>query len=96
MHTKTHPLQNRIVILNIHTAASPRKIIQPGVAFKVMDWYDRKNGGKSFYDAFDAGDIFAKQLMQRLGFIPDEELVIGHIGTYMYVVHESEMGGIWE
>lgn len=98
MHADSHPLHDRVVILNINTIPDQRRNIMPGVAFKVVDWWDRKNGHDSYIEAMLAGDILARQYSMRSGdrLPEDENVVIGYIGRFIYVVHESEIGGVWE
>ena len=97
MHRSTHPLSKRTVILNINTLEDDR-YLKAGMDFKVQDWFDRVNGGLTNEEALRSGDVLAKQYFNRTyhNLPDDEDLVVGYVGKYLYVVHETEMGGIWK
>lgn len=71
--------------------------MKPGVAFKVLDWFDRKKERAAPLETEFIESIIARHYSARASTLPDdEEIVIGYIGEYIVIVHESEIGGIWE
>lgn len=96
MHSESHPLAGKKVILNETTASGrPNHDPAPGVEYWIEDWWDKLTGKSwMFSDGNPAALMYA---MRGAGHHPiDDEVVYGKIGAYGHLVHVSELGEVVE
>ena len=108
MHTESHPLANKTVILNETTRPSMPGIDKalglmplddvvdpnPGVEYWIEDWWDKLTG-KSWMDSDYNPAALKYALRGGMGELPiDDDVVYGKIGSYGHLVHVSELGEV--
>lgn len=98
MHTESHPLRFKKVILNEKTIPGrPNHDPAPGVEYEIEDWWDHLTG-KSWM--FSDGNPACMMYAMRTGMDPnlsiptDDEVVYGKIGAFGHLVHISELGEV--
>jgi hypothetical protein len=99
MHSESHPLKDKIVLLNSTTEDPLRGLVVEGAAFEILDWWDLLTG-KSWMDS--NGNPACLQYAARSGLSPaniptDDEVVYGKIRTkdgigLGHLVHVTELG----
>ena len=85
----------KTVILN-STAKDPvRGIVVEGAEYRVEDWWDLLNSGKSWMFMDNNWACMHYGMRSGLAGLPtDDEVLYGHIGAYGHLVHISEIGEV--
>ena len=98
MHTESHPLAGKTVLLS-RTAQDPaRQILTPGTLYVVEDWWDKLTGKSwTITENNFACTHYAMRSALVMPPLPlDDEVVYGHVAGLGHLVHASELGGVVE
>jgi hypothetical protein len=94
MHTESHPLAGKTVLLNTSASDPVRKIVVEGARYRVEGWWDQLTG-KSWMFTDNNWACMHYGMRAGLTDLPtDDEVVYGHIGTFGHLVHVSELGEV--
>ena len=99
---KTHPLADKVVVLNDRAQDPLRGMIVPGELFEIEDWWENLEG-ESINLPRPARNFAEKHYVERLKtlnrFTFDQactDAVYGKIGAMGHLVHVSELGEVTE
>ena len=98
MHTESHPLAGKTVLLNKNAADPARGILTPGTLYDVEDWWDKLTG-QSWMTT--EGNFACTHYAMRSALVMppiaiDDEVVYGHVRGLGHLVHAGELGGVVE